>query len=400
MELWILESFQHKFFDKFHRETLRKGIESSIVTVPRKNATNRRRVGAVSIRDVAKRAGVSIATVSRAVNNISTVNAELAERVWKAIEEIGYLPNTQARALVSGRSRMLGLIVSEITNPFFPELVKEFENLAVAQGYEVLIGSTNYEPARTESLIRRMMQRNVDGVAVMTFGIEEELVQKLVEREFPLVFVDAGPDLPNIRVLKVDYAEGIRQAVQHLAALGHRQIAFISGPLHLRSATSRCDAFRRSMAELGLTVPHDNIVEGTHTMEGGKEAADKLLALPHLPTAIMCSNDMTAIGVLHALHRTTHKVPDDISVVGFDDIHLAQFMLPPLTTVQMSCTQLAAASVEALRAGIELDNPNAKRKEWFIPTQLVVRQSSSFPRGSLPALSKAVPSLQHSFLKG
>ena len=104
------------------------------------------------------------------------------------------MPNTQARALVSGRSRMLGLIVSEITNPFFPELVQEFENLAVAQGYEVLIGSTNYEPVRTESLIRRMLQRNVDGVAVMTFGIEEELVQKLVERAFPLVFVDAGPD--------------------------------------------------------------------------------------------------------------------------------------------------------------------------------------------------------------
>jgi DNA-binding LacI/PurR family transcriptional regulator len=399
MGLWILGHFKSKFSEKSHRETLRKGVISSIVTAPRKNASNRRRAGAVSIRDVAKRAGVSIATVSRAVNNISTVNAELAERVWKAIEEIGYLPNTQARALVSGRSRMLGLIVSEITNPFFPELVQEFENLAVAQGYEVLIGSTNYDPARTESLIRRMMQRNVDGVAVMTFGIEEELVQKLVEREFPLVFVDAGPDLPNIRVLKVDYAEGIRQAVQHLAALGHRQIAFISGPLHLRSATARRDAFRSSMAELGLTVPHDHIVEGTHTMEGGKEAADKLLALPHLPTAIMCSNDMTAIGVLHALHRTTHRVPDDISVVGFDDIHLAQFMLPPLTTVQMSCTQLAAASVEALRAGIEPDNPNANRKEWFIPTRLVVRQSSAFPRGSLPALSKAVPALRHSFIK-
>ena len=400
MKSRILGIFHPEFVYKILRETLRKGVESSIVTAPRKNATNRRRVGAVSIRDVAKRAGVSIATVSRAVNNISTVNAELAERVWKAIEEIGYLPNTQARALVSGRSHMLGLIVSEITNPFFPELVQEFENLAVAQGYEVLIGSTNYEPARTESLIRRMMQRNVDGVAVMTFGIEEELVQKLVEREFPLVFVDAGPEMPNIRVLKVDYAEGIRQAVQHLAALGHRQIAFISGPLHLRSAIARRDAFLRSMAELGLTVPNDNIVEGTHTMEGGKEAADKILALSHLPTAIMCSNDTTAIGVLHALHRTTHRVPDDISVVGFDDIHLAQFMLPPLTTVQMSCTQLAAASIEALRAGIEPDNLNAKRREWFIPTQLVVRQSSSFPRGSLPALSKAVPSLQHSFLKG
>ena len=152
--------------------------------------------------------------------------------MWKAVDEVGYVPNTQARALVSGRSRILGLIVSEITNPFFPELVQEFENLAVAQGYEVMIGSTNYDAARTESLIRRMLQRNVDGVAVMTFGIEEELVQKLVEQGFPLVFVDAGPELPNVRVLKVNYGEGIREAVQHLAALGHRQIAFISGPLH------------------------------------------------------------------------------------------------------------------------------------------------------------------------
>ncbi len=356
------------------------------MSTPRNNPPDRRRLGTVSIRDVAKRAGVSIATVSRAVNHIPTVDPELAKRVWMAIDEVGYLPNTQARALVSGRSRMLGLIVSEITNPFFPELVQEFENLAVAQGYEVLIGSTNYEPERTELLIRRMLQRNVDGVAVMTFGIEEDLVKKLVEREFPLVFVDAGPDLPNIRVLKVDYGEGIRQGVQHLAALGHRRIAFITGPLRLRSAVARRDAFLRSMAELGLTVPAEHLVEGSHTMEGGIEAMEHLIALSELPTAVMCSNDMTAIGVLHALYRTTHNVPDDISVVGFDDIHLAQFMLPPLTTVEMSCKHLAAAAVEALRAGIERDHPKAAKTEWHIPTRLVVRQSSAFPRGTLPAL--------------
>ena len=358
------------------------------VSVPRNNPPNRR-PGAVSIRDVASRAGVSIATVSRAVNHIPTVDPELARRVWKAIDEVGYLPNTQARALVSGRSHMLGLIVSEITNPFFPELVQEFENLAVEQGYEVLIGSTNYEPERTETLIRRMLQHNVDGVAVMTFGIEEDLVQKLVEREFPLVFVDAGPDLPNIRVLKVDYAEGIRQAVQHLAALGHRNIAFISGPLRLRSAVARRDAFLKSMAELGLVVPAEHLIEGSHTMEGGIGAMEHLALQAELPTAVMCSNDMTAIGVLHALYRTTHKVPQEISVVGFDDIHLSQFMLPPLTTVQMSCKDLAAAAVEALRAGIEPDNPKAARKEWHIPTKLVVRQSSAFPRGTLPALMQS-----------
>jgi DNA-binding LacI/PurR family transcriptional regulator len=357
---------------------------------PRKN-TNRLRAPSTSIRDVAQRAGVSIATVSRAVNGISTVAPELAERVWSAIREVGYVPNTQARALVSGRSRLLGLIVSEITNPFFPELVQEFENLAVEQGYEVFIGSTNYDPVRTESLVRRMLQRSVDGVAIMTFGIEQELIQKLVDRAFPMVFVDSGPDLPNIRVLKVDYGEGIREAVQHLAALGHRDIAFISGPLHMRSAVARRDAFLKSMSELGLTVPREHIIEGTHTMEGGIKATEHLLLSGEMPTAIVCSNDMTAIGVLHGLHRTTHKVPDDISVIGFDDIHLAQFVLPPLTTVQMSCKRIAAAAIQALRFGIEPGLPQAQQTEWPIPTHLVVRQSTSFPRGSLPALAKTRP---------
>jgi LacI family transcriptional regulator len=352
-------------------------------------AQRKRRRATANIHDVAKRARVSIATVSRAVNRISTVDPVLANRVWKAVEEVGYVPNTQARALVSGRSRIFGLIVSELTNPFFPELVQEFENLAVAQGYEVMIGSTSNDPARTESLIRRMLQRRVDGVAVMTFGIEEEQVHKLVEHEFPLVFSDAGPERSNVRVLKVNYGEGIREAVQHLAALGHRRIAFISGPLRMRTAATRRDAFRRSMTELGLTVSGAYIVEGDHAMEGGKAAMEKLIALGELPTAVICSNDMTAIGVLHALDETTLKVPADISVVGFDDIRLAQFMLPPLTTVQMSCKELAEAAVQALRAGIEPDHPQSAQKEWPVATRLVVRRSTDFPRGTLPALGKA-----------
>ena len=347
------------------------------------------RRAAVNIHVVARRARVSIATVSRVVNRIPTVDPALARRVWKAIDEVGYVPNTQARALVSGRSGILGLMVSEITNPFFPQLIQEFENLAVAQGYEVMIGSTSYDPVRTESLIRRMLQRNVDGVAVMTFGIEEELVQKLVAQGFPLVFVDAGPDQPNVRVLKVDYGEGIREAVQHLAALGHRKIAFIAGPLRMRTAATRRDAFCTSMAELGLSVAPASIVEGNHTMENGKAAAQKLLAAGELPTAILCSNDMTAIGVLHALDQTAYKVPRDISVVGFDDIHLAQFMLPPLTTVQMSCRDLAASAVEALRVGIEAGHPKAAQHQWPIRTRLVVRRSTDFPPGVLPALSRA-----------
>jgi DNA-binding LacI/PurR family transcriptional regulator len=357
---------------------------------PRRNP-NRLRAAPASIRDVAQRAGVSIATVSRAVNGISTVAPELAERVWNAVRETGYVPNTQARALVSGRSHILGLVVSEITNPFFPQLVQEFENLAVEQGYEVFIGSTNYNSSRTEALLRRMLQRSVDGIAIMTFGIEQDLIQKLVDRAFPMVFVDAGPELPNIRVLRVNYAEGIRQAVQHLAGLGHRAIAFISGPLHMRSAAARRDAFLAAMAELGLPVSPGRVVEGTHTMEGGIKACRTLLSLPEIPTGVVCSNDMTAIGVQHGLHREHRSVPQDVSVVGFDDIHLAQFMLPPLTTVQMSCQHLAAAAVQALRAGIEPNHPHAQQREWHIPTQLVVRQSTDVPCNSLPAKVKPNP---------
>jgi LacI family transcriptional regulator len=156
----------------------------------------------------------------------------------------------------------------------------------------------------------------------------------------------------------------------------------------MRSAVARRDEFLKSMAELGLTVPREHIVEGTHTMEGGIRATENLLQLPEMPTAIVCSNDMSAIGVLHGLQRTTHKVPDDVSVIGFDDIHLAQFVLPPLTTVQMSCRHLATAAVQALRAGIEPALAQSQQTEWPIPTHLVVRQSTTFPHGSLPALAK------------
>jgi LacI family transcriptional regulator len=190
-------------------------------------------------------------------------------------------------------------------------------------------------------------------------------------------------------VLKVNYGEGIREAVQHLAALGHRQIAFISGPLRMRTAITRRDAFRKAMAEVGLTAPAQYFAEGDHTMEGGKAAMESLAALPDLPTAVVCSNDLTAIGVLHALDETTHKIPGDISVVGFDDIHLAQFMLPPLTTIQMSCRDLAEAAVQALRAGIEPGHAKAAQREWPIRTRLVVRRSTDFPRGTLPARTRS-----------
>src|SRR5215469_5393977 len=152
----------------------------------------------MDIRTVAERANVSIATVSRTINRIPTVNPKMAKRVWDAIDELGYFPNTQARALGSGRSGIFGLIVSDITNPFFPELIQGFEDVAVESGYEILVSSTNYDPRRMELCIRRMLERKAEGVAVMTFGIEQPIFEKLIERDVPLVFVDAGPEKANI----------------------------------------------------------------------------------------------------------------------------------------------------------------------------------------------------------
>ncbi|HSY67930.1 MAG TPA: LacI family DNA-binding transcriptional regulator [Edaphobacter sp.] len=336
----------------------------------------------MDIRTIAHAADVSIATVSRVMNNIPTVNPEIAQRVWKVIDELDYFPNTQARSLVSGRSRIFGLIVSEITNPFFPELIQGFEDLAVANGYEILVSSTNYDPKRMSHCIRRMLERKVEGVAVMTFGIEEPLLDQLARRKVPLVFIDIGPKRPGISLLKVDYQRGIRQGVQHLAALGHKDISFISGPIKLHSAQSRQTAFSASMKECGIASEPEWIIEGNHTMEGGVAAMDRLLAAKKLPTAVMCSNDMTAIGVLHKLYRAGLRVPDDLSVIGFDDIHIAAVTIPPLTTVQMSRFDIARAAVTALRAHVEQTEGSAPKREYNIETELVVRESTGFPRGA------------------
>ena len=344
----------------------------------------------MDIRTIAQAANVSIATVSRVMNNVPTVNPRMAKRVWEVIDQLDYFPNTQARALVSGRSRLFGLIVSEITNPFFPELIQGFEDIAVEHGYEILVSSTNYDPKRMSHCIRRMLERKVEGVAVMTFGIEEPLLDQLAKRKVPLVFIDVGPKRPGISILKVDYHHGIRQGVQHLAAMGHRDISFITGPMTLHSAQSRCAAFTASLGECGIAADPALIVEGDHTMEGGIAGMERLLDSKKRPTAVMCSNDMTAIGVLHKLYRAGLRVPDDFSVIGFDDIHIAEVTTPPLTTVQMSRFELARAAVMALRVHAEQTNDAPRNHEYDIRTDLVVRESTGFPRGTMTHLDKPV----------
>lgn len=338
----------------------------------------------MDIRDIAKRARVSTATVSRTVNQAGTVDAQLAKRVWKAIDELGYFPNRQARALVSGRSRVFGLIVSEITNPFFPEIVQTFETLAVEHNYEILLTSTVHDPKRMELAVRRMIESRVDGVAILTFGMEDALLEHLRFRNLPLVFVDVGPKAPRVSNIRVSYADGIRQAVQHLAALRHERIGFVAGPQRLRSALARKDAFEQSMREIGLPVRQEFIVEGDHRLEGGERALKKLFGLRERPTALLCSNDMTAIGVMREAYELRVEVPKDLSIIGFDDIRMADFMVPPLTTIQMSQTELATLAFQALLKETKRDTPDPQGTEYSLATRLILRRSTTFPPRDKP----------------
>lgn len=335
----------------------------------------------MDIREIAKRARVSTATVSRAINRIPTVNPQLAKRVWSVVEELGYYPNTQARSLVSGRSRIFGLVISDIINPFFPEIVQVFERIAVQHRYEIMLTSTGNDSTHMETAVRRMIERRVEGVAIMTFGMEEVLLEDLKLRKVPLVFVDVGPARPRVSNIRVDYLHGIRQAVQHLAALRHQRIAFISGPLHLKSAMARKQAFLDSMEEIGLEPDPGLIVEGNHTIEGGIGAFGKLLAGPTRPTAVLCSNDMTAMGVMRKAYGEGIQIPSDLSVIGFDDIRFAQFVLPALTTVQMSQAELARLAFNALLAELERENPSPTGTEYILKTHLMLRESTRLVSG-------------------
>jgi len=327
----------------------------------------------MNIREVAKRAKVSTATVSRTINNSEKVDPGTAARVQKAIQELNFYPNTHARTLVSGRSRMMGLIISDITNPFFPELVKSFQDAALRSSQEVIIGNTDYNPKRMAGCIRRMVERKVDGVAIMTSEADPGLMTELTRRNIPTVFMDTGKSGPHSANIRIDYAQGIHEAMQHLCSLNHRRIAFITGPMNLESVRIRCEAYLSGLKSCGLS-DRALIEKGDHRIEGGAMAMRNLLKLPQRPTAVVASNDLSAIGALGVIHNAGLRVPDDISLIGFDDIAFAHWTQPPLTTVILSRTQLAVTAFAALEALIRKED--GSQTDYTIPTHLVMRKST------------------------
>ena len=343
----------------------------------------------MNIKEVARAARVSTATVSRTINGSEKVTAETAARVRRAIEALKFYPNTNARALGSGRSSLYGLIISDITNPFFPELVKSFEDVAVQHGLEVLIANTNYDKHRTEQCVTRMLQRKVDGVAIMTSEMDEHLIEEFSSRDIPLVFLDTGVVQKGISNIAIDYAAGVDAAVEHLRRLGHKSIAFISGPSDLTSAQVRRKAFLASMKRKGLRPAKDLVEEGNHRMDGGHNAMKRLLrkAAGARPTAVLTSNDMSAIGAMGAILEHGLKVPDDISVIGFDDIAMSEYTQPPLTTVRLPRGQIAKLAFRALHG--TRNAATVKGAEYRIEPELVPRKST----GPVPDAGHKAPAL-------
>jgi LacI family transcriptional regulator len=331
----------------------------------------------MNISMVAKRAGVSKATVSRVINGTARVIPETAKRVHKAIKELDYYPDINARTLGSGRSGLYGLIISDITNPYFPELVKAFEDIAIEHGQEVLISNTGYDPKRMERCVIRMLQRKVDGLAVMTSEFGEHLIEPINKRKIPTIFMDTKKLIGNASFVNIDYAAGVSEALKHLVDLGHTRIAFISGPLSLGSARTRAEAFRAGLQAHNLTAEKHWLQEGDHQVDGGRKAMERVLA-GNVPTAVLASNDLTAIGAMDAIREHGLRIPEDISVIGFDDIQLSAYTQPPLTTVHVPRGEVAATAFRSLfREKDELPTKRVRGREHVIQPHLLVRGSTA-----------------------
>jgi len=326
----------------------------------------------LTIRDVAKAAGVSTATVSNVLNKTGKVGQRAHRVVLSAVKRLGYIPNVHARHLASRDSRTLGIIVSDIENPFFPEVIKSFEARASQLGYDAILSDTNYDPRRTRRAAERMMEHKVRGVAVMTSEISLQLIHELARRRIAVTFLDLAPVRRYMSNLRIDYASGIKKIVEYLYGCGHRRIAFVAGRSTLKSNVARLQAYEKCMLALGLEP--GPILPGDLRFEGGLAAGLTIAKLSPRPTAVMAVNDLTAVGVIKGLMKAGCRVPQDISVTGFDKTRLAEYSNPSITTVDIHRDMLGQIAADALH---ELScSVDPQGKEYQISAELIFGDSS------------------------
>ena len=323
---------------------------------------------------VARRAGVSTATVSRVINSSNKVREDTAKRVRDVIAELQYVPNNSARSLRSGRTNLFGLLISDIRNPFFPDLIEHFESLAGQHGIDVTIINTGYSEERFRNGVQRLLERGVDGIAILTSEISRVAIAKIEETATPIVFLNQPSVIGSFPNVTVDYVKGFRDALDHLRMIGHRRIGFVAGPPALSSAIRRRKSFLAALKQSGMKFDSDWMFEGDHKISGGRFAAERIFAMDNPPTAVICSNDLTAVGMLHTAHLLGRKIPDDLSLVGFDDLFLTEIVQPPLTTLHLSRREIATRAFYALQSVRE--KVLMQQTSVIIP-QLIVRASTA-----------------------
>lgn len=326
-----------------------------------------------TIREVAGRARVSPTTVSHVLNATRFVSEEIRARVLAAMAELGYQPNAVARSLRRGRTHTLGLILPDSANPYFAELGREIEAAAFARDHSVVLCNTEGDERRERVYLDLLARRQVDGLLYVPAGDRADVLRGLLQRPLPVVLVDRDLAGVPVDVVLSDKRGGARLATRHLIMLGHRRIGCIGGPSSLAMSGQRLQGYRDALAEAGLPVDERLILRGDYRPQSGWVAARSLLALSDPPTAIFAANDLMAIGVLRAAGELGRRVPADLAVVGFDDIELASYTTPPLTTVSQSAGEVGRAAVELLLA--RLAEPARPPLRRTLETRLVVRAS-------------------------
>jgi DNA-binding LacI/PurR family transcriptional regulator len=324
------------------------------------------------MKDVADRCGVAESTVSHVLNNtryVSPQNQGSRPRRDARAE----LSRQRARKEASPRRERFprGLIISDIENPFFPGLIKAFESAALRHGFDVLLSTTNYEPLRTEKAFRKMVENKAPGVAVLTSGVDPALARLLESNGVASIFLDAGSVGPKRSNVRLNYAKGANEAVHYLYNLGHWDFALIAGPQNRHSHVAYREAIAAALQETDL---QPQVLDGSNDVEGGARAVQQLLTGRQFPTAILCSNDLTAIGALRALFRAGIRVPDDVALVGADDIPFAELTRPPLSTVRIPREKLGELACQVLQ---EMLIEKQQGSDRLLDTELVIRESTA-----------------------
>lgn len=327
----------------------------------------------MNLEQVAKRARVSTATVSRVLNNVGQVRNSTRMRVLKAAEELKYHPNLHARTLAGGKSRTVGMIVSNMENPFFVDIYKGAQDSARAKGYEVVLANTDYDPANLVKQIRLMIGRRVDGLALVISEMDPSLIHELADGNIPVVFYDVGAPRHNISNISVNYAKGIERVVTYLRELGHRRMAFISHHSNLGPLSVRERAFRETVERNSPPIEW-RIAVSADGLDGGREATREILASGFGPTSIICVNDFMALGALRELRDAGLRVPQDVSVTGFDNIRLTEVCSPPLTTLHIQRERIGRLMFDAITESSS--SGEACRRRVVLDPEIVLREST------------------------